>query len=178
MNLFARDNLPLLLIAGASLGIGLYHVIGARGVPNEEDKKGEPAEERKEVIHPDRFKKRTSVLLEERKAANENELLEVPHLSNWVEDEEVVYRSPLLFDKCDVKLTVESTPGFVSEESFVKEGTFVLGPKDYKSVMDIEKAPRYVRAGARKELFFNPKEARAAIVTCGGLCPGLNVVIR
>lgn len=33
-------------------------------------------------------------------------------------------------------------------------------------------------AGARKHLFFNPPETRAGIVTCGGLCPGLNDVIR
>jgi 6-phosphofructokinase 1 len=33
-------------------------------------------------------------------------------------------------------------------------------------------------AGARRNLFFNPPETRAGIVTCGGLCPGLNDVIR
>ena len=33
-------------------------------------------------------------------------------------------------------------------------------------------------AGARGHLFFNPPETRAGIVTCGGLCPGLNDVIR
>src|SRR5215831_9496249 len=33
-------------------------------------------------------------------------------------------------------------------------------------------------AGARQHLFFNPPETRAGIVTCGGLCPGLNDVIR
>jgi len=33
-------------------------------------------------------------------------------------------------------------------------------------------------AGAREELYFNPPETRAGIVTCGGLCPGLNDVIR
>ncbi|MBK8452185.1 MAG: ATP-dependent 6-phosphofructokinase [Thiofilum sp.] len=33
-------------------------------------------------------------------------------------------------------------------------------------------------AGPRAELFFNPKQVKAAIVTCGGLCPGLNAVIR
>lgn len=33
-------------------------------------------------------------------------------------------------------------------------------------------------AGPRKNLFFNPSETRAGIVTCGGLCPGLNDVIR
>ena len=36
----------------------------------------------------------------------------------------------------------------------------------------------YVRAGPRRHIHFNPKEVNAAIVTCGGLCPGLNNVIR
>ena len=33
-------------------------------------------------------------------------------------------------------------------------------------------------AGPRKKLFFDPAKTRAGIVTCGGLCPGLNNVIR
>ena len=33
-------------------------------------------------------------------------------------------------------------------------------------------------AGAREHLFFDPAKTRAGIVTCGGLCPGLNDVIR
>ncbi len=33
-------------------------------------------------------------------------------------------------------------------------------------------------AGPRAKLFFEPGKTRAAIVTCGGLCPGLNNVIR
>ncbi len=33
-------------------------------------------------------------------------------------------------------------------------------------------------AGPRKHLFFEPSQVRAAIVTCGGLCPGINDVIR
>jgi len=36
----------------------------------------------------------------------------------------------------------------------------------------------FVRAGPRKNLHFNPQTVNAAIVTCGGLCPGLNNVIR
>jgi 6-phosphofructokinase 1 len=36
----------------------------------------------------------------------------------------------------------------------------------------------YVRAGPRERLHFNPKTVNAAIVTCGGLCPGLNNVVR
>ena len=33
-------------------------------------------------------------------------------------------------------------------------------------------------AGPREKIYFDPKETRAGIVTCGGLCPGLNDVIR
>jgi 6-phosphofructokinase 1 len=33
-------------------------------------------------------------------------------------------------------------------------------------------------AGPRARLFFDPKTTRAGIVTCDGLCPGLNNVIR
>ncbi len=33
-------------------------------------------------------------------------------------------------------------------------------------------------AGPREKAFFNPGTSRAALVTCGGLCPGLNDVIR
>lgn len=33
-------------------------------------------------------------------------------------------------------------------------------------------------AGPRDKLFFDPQQTRAGIVTCGGLCPGLNNVIR
>jgi 6-phosphofructokinase 1 len=33
-------------------------------------------------------------------------------------------------------------------------------------------------AGPRERLFFDPAKTRAGIVTCGGLCPGLNNVIR
>ena len=43
-------------------------------------------------------------------------------------------------------------------------------------------APRdmllFEKAGPRRRLHFHPAQTRAAIVTCGGLCPGLNNVIR
>lgn len=37
---------------------------------------------------------------------------------------------------------------------------------------------RVHRAGPRERIYFKPEEVKAAIVTCGGLCPGLNDVIR
>ncbi len=36
----------------------------------------------------------------------------------------------------------------------------------------------FEKAGPRRKLYFDPARTRAAIVTCGGLCPGLNNVIR
>ncbi len=33
-------------------------------------------------------------------------------------------------------------------------------------------------AGPRQKLYFDPSKVKAAIITCGGLCPGLNNVIR
>jgi len=38
--------------------------------------------------------------------------------------------------------------------------------------------PAFEKAGPRKLLYFEPGETVSAIVTCGGLCPGLNAVIR
>lgn len=34
------------------------------------------------------------------------------------------------------------------------------------------------KAGPRKMIYFDPKDVSAGIVTCGGLCPGINNVIR
>jgi len=34
------------------------------------------------------------------------------------------------------------------------------------------------KAGPREKIFFDPERTTAAIVTCGGLCPGINNVIR
>jgi len=38
--------------------------------------------------------------------------------------------------------------------------------------------PGFVAAGPRRKIFHDPVWTRAAIVTCGGLCPGINDVIR
>lgn len=41
-----------------------------------------------------------------------------------------------------------------------------------------EKLPMFERAGPRRKIFFDPSKLKCGIVTCGGLCPGLNDVIR
>ena len=44
------------------------------------------------------------------------------------------------------------------------------GSKDQEDVLEL--------AGPRKKIYFNPAHVHAAICTCGGICPGLNNVIR
>jgi 6-phosphofructokinase 1 len=38
--------------------------------------------------------------------------------------------------------------------------------------------PTFELAGPRRHIYFDPSKLRCALVTCGGLCPGLNDIIR
>lgn len=42
----------------------------------------------------------------------------------------------------------------------------------------IDHWPSFELAGPRNKIFFDPRTVRCGIVTCGGLCPGLNNVVR
>jgi len=57
--------------------------------------------------------------------------------------------------------------GFMSEKAFVK-------PDEVYKINN----KAFMKAGPRLHVAFKPEEVQVAIVTCGGLCPGLNVVIR
>ena len=49
----------------------------------------------------------------------------------------------------------------------------------FKKHMEKRKEPlSFEKAGPREFLCFDPNKTKAGIVTCGGLCPGLNDVIR
>jgi len=56
----------------------------------------------------------------------------------------------------------------------------VLVPSDlvWRDGLPPTSAHLFEKAGPRPLLFFGSEEVRAGIVTCGGLCPGLNSVIR
>ncbi len=41
-----------------------------------------------------------------------------------------------------------------------------------------EQPPSFEMAGPREKIYFDPSKLRCALVTCGGLCPGLNDIIR
>lgn len=47
-----------------------------------------------------------------------------------------------------------------------------------KIITEGYEVPSFEKAGPREKLFFKPGNTISGIVTCGGLCPGLNAVIR
>lgn len=65
---------------------------------------------------------------------------------------------------------------------FIGDGDRVLIDTDHLRISDYYARglvpPSFELAGPREEIFFNPEETGCAVVTCGGLCPGLNDIIR
>jgi 6-phosphofructokinase 1 len=47
-----------------------------------------------------------------------------------------------------------------------------------QQIKDGQDPPCFELAGPRDNIFFDPSKLRCALVTCGGLCPGLNDIIR
>ncbi|AWX45045.1 6-phosphofructokinase [Flagellimonas maritima] len=66
--------------------------------------------------------------------------------------------------------------------SFIKEKdklVFDLSVENYNHCLSTGETPQCLeKAGPRQDVFFDPGKTTAAIVTCGGLCPGINNVIR
>ncbi len=77
--------------------------------------------------------------------------------------------------ECTIQSPVTDVP-FVSDDSHVL----------YHAQMDrirefLDKGiepPQMEMAGPREKIYFNPPDLRCGIVTCGGICPGINDVIR
>lgn len=87
-----------------------------------------------------------------------------------------LFVSPLMGD--NMTKSIFGGAGALPENNFLNNDLFVTAEKDYQNYKDITQSLKFVKAGPRKELFYDSSKTKAAIVTCGGLCPGLNVVIR
>ncbi|MCQ2250497.1 MAG: ATP-dependent 6-phosphofructokinase [Bacteroidales bacterium] len=65
---------------------------------------------------------------------------------------------------------------------YVNEGDRILYDGSTRAILEYQttgNAPiSFEKAGPREKLYFDPSKTKVAIVTCGGLCPGLNNVIR
>jgi len=61
---------------------------------------------------------------------------------------------------------------------FIPEDTWVRYEIEVPPGGAPEEGLLFEKAGPREHIYFDPKQTKTAIVTCGGLCPGLNNVIR
>mmetsp|Transcript_54212 Transcript_54212/g.62348 ORF Transcript_54212/g.62348 Transcript_54212/m.62348 type:complete len:568 (-) Transcript_54212:123-1826(-) len=105
------------------------------------------------------------------------DIVKIPHLLAFTDVETFPdIHSPLLGDS--KFRTVFGGEGFLPEAAFIDTSSFVLSQTNFSMFDSIDEAKKFLRGGPRKNLYFDPKEVRACIVTCGGLCPGLNVVVR
>ncbi len=66
--------------------------------------------------------------------------------------------------------------------SFVSDQSRVIIDVDHnrigRMIKDETPLPCFELAGPRRQIFFDPSKLRCAMVTCGGLCPGINDIIR
>ncbi|XP_022730341.1 ATP-dependent 6-phosphofructokinase 3-like isoform X2 [Durio zibethinus] len=92
-------------------------------------------------------------------------LEDVPHLSDYIADLPT-YPNPL-----------QDNPAYsVVKQYFVHVDDTV--PQKIVVHKDGPRGIHFRRAGPRQKVYFDSDEVHACIVTCGGLCPGLNTVIR
>jgi len=70
----------------------------------------------------------------------------------------------------------------IADPYFVSDQERILVNIDYKTCQEHSKTnwnpASFELAGPRSNIFFDPSKVKCAIVTCGGLCPGLNDIIR
>ncbi|MCL1815665.1 MAG: ATP-dependent 6-phosphofructokinase [Treponema sp.] len=83
--------------------------------------------------------------------------------------------------KCTIKSPIalsivqgDFIANYVSDDEYVRpEISVKLGKQDV-----IERKHVFEAAGPREMIYFSPQHVHAGIVSCGGLCPGINDVIR
>jgi 6-phosphofructokinase 1 len=70
----------------------------------------------------------------------------------------------------------------VKGRSFVEDDEQIAFPSQVKNILKLQsfakRFPAFQKAGPRGKIFHDPAWSQAAIVTCGGLCPGLNNVVK
>lgn len=94
------------------------------------------------------------------------QLLEPHHISEWASVGS--FPSPLINNPAQLNLG----RGFVGPNETILVD--IISDNEHTTM-----SREFYRAGPRRELAFHPQnQVNACIVTCGGLCPGLNSVIR
>src|SRR4051812_38966950 len=74
--------------------------------------------------------------------------------------------------------TIHTPLRLASRDGFVGDGSFILRDIEVPR-RRLPGEPRgFEKAGPREEIFFDPKKITVGIVSAGGICPGINDVIR
>jgi 6-phosphofructokinase 1 len=82
----------------------------------------------------------------------------------------------------EAKITSPIQTREIDKHHFISDDDKVLIYIKSKIIEEFNKEnvsmPAFELAGPRSKIYFDPSKVRCAIVTCGGLCPGLNDIIR
>ncbi|MGD8228208.1 MAG: ATP-dependent 6-phosphofructokinase [Desulfobacteraceae bacterium] len=90
-------------------------------------------------------------------------------------------------DNQDLDLTISTLgeariPSPMSQVKFVSDKDDLIYHSKRRQIEAIveqsKRLPSFEMAGPREKIYFDPSKLKCGIVTCGGLCPGLNDVIR
>ena len=114
--------------------------------------------------------------LEIQKMEQHPNVAKIDHVSKYSKNPMFVpIPSPMM--STSVYTSVYGGRGFIPQDAFIYPLSVInynvsVGPE--KQVNDL----CFIKGGPRSHIYFKPKQVIAAIVTCGGLCPGLNAVIR
>jgi 6-phosphofructokinase 1 len=78
-------------------------------------------------------------------------------------------------------ISAKTIPGLMKmgiDRFFVNDAERVPFHFSFLENESLNTAISFERAGARRNLFFDPARTKVGIVTCGGICPGINDVVR
>lgn len=93
-------------------------------------------------------------------------LEDVPHLTDYLPSIPT-YPSPL-----------SDNPAYTTGRHYFVDPDDVVARNVVTSLKSPGDGSHFRRAGPREKVYFKSEDVKACIVTCGGLCPGINTVIR
>ncbi|MEA3279206.1 MAG: ATP-dependent 6-phosphofructokinase, partial [Thermodesulfobacteriota bacterium] len=87
-----------------------------------------------------------------------------------------------ILGRAAIQTPLQGQNKFYNDKNFISDNTRVVIDVNVNSLVKAVKKgkelPSFELAGPRKKIYFDPSKLRCALVACGGLCPGLNGIIR
>jgi 6-phosphofructokinase 1 len=95
---------------------------------------------------------------------------------------EKVLNNPDNYDFKIQQIGEPTHPNPSSQEVFVSDDERIAFSSQIKNLknqfQNYDEVPSFEKAGPRQTILHDPAKTKAALITCGGLCPGLNNVIK